>query len=272
MLVIVYPVSRALSLSFLHFKLNEPNDIRFIGFQNYLKGLKDPLFWISLKNSFVYVFFSVGLQFILGLALSLILVKGKLIHRVIRTLILIPWVTPGVLGAFMWRWMFNGNYGILNHFLTKLHIIDQNVPWLSDPNLALPCVILVTVWRGMPFFTVTLIAGLQSISPELHEASQMDGVTRWQELTKITIPIIMPIVVTTTLLRIIWTANYVDLIYLLTEGGPGYSSLVLPLFTYSSARIGLDYGYSSALAILLSIVLIGVVIVYFRQVKKQELI
>ncbi|WP_319559410.1 sugar ABC transporter permease [Marispirochaeta sp.] len=272
LLVIIYPAMRALSMSFLSYKLTRPNDINFIGFGNYLRALTDPVFWISLRNTVIYVSVSVGMQFILGLFLAIILRKGKRIHKIIQTLMLLPWVIPGILGAFMWRWMLNGNYGIINFTLKNMGLIREYVPWLVNTHLALPSVILVTVWRGMPFFAVTLTAGLHAVPDELIEAARIDGASRIQEFTKIIIPIIMPVIITTTLLRVIWTANYVDLIFLLTEGGPGYSTLVLPLYTYSVARNTLDYGYASTLAILLSALLIGVVILYFRQVKKQELV
>lgn len=270
--VIAYPIIRATVMSFQSYSLLRPDDTHFIGLGNYVRALQDDVFWISLRNTVVYVFGSVGLQFVLGFALALLLNQRSVLSTVSKNLMLIPWVLTGVLVAFMWRWLFNANYGLLNDVLIKSGLLSEGVAWLSRSETAMFGVIVATVWRGMPFFALMLLAGLQSVPDELYEAARMDGARGWQQLIFVTVPVIMPVIVTTTLLRIIWTANFVDLIYLMTQGGPGYSTQVLSVYTFMTTRGSLDYGYASALAVFLGIFLAVVVLIYIRRARKEEIL
>lgn len=270
--VIAYPIFRAVVMSFQSYSLMRPADIGFIGLGNYVRAIRDEVFWLSLRNTAVYVFASVGFQFLLGFGLALVLNKRSLLSTVSKNLMLIPWVIPGVLGAFMWRWLFNANYGLINDVLLRLGILSERIAWLSRADTAMSAVILTTVWRGMPFFALMLLAGLQAVPDDLYEAARMDGARRWQQLLYVTVPVIMPVIVTTTLLRIIWTANFVDLIYLMTEGGPGYSTQVLSVYTFMTARSTLNYGYSAALSIFLTLFLMLVVLMYIGRARKEGIL
>ena len=137
---------------------------------------------------------------------------------VVRAVSLIPWVTPGILIGLMWRWMYDGNYGVLNDILQKLHIINKSIPFLAQANTAFPAVVVTIIWQGIPFFALMILAGLQGIPGELYEAADMDGATGFQKLFKITIPSIKNTIFITGLLRIIWVANSVDVIFNMTEG------------------------------------------------------
>lgn len=270
--VIAYPILRAVIMSFQSYSLMRPADIGFIGLGNYVRAIQDEVFWLSLRNTAVYVFASVGFQFLLGLGLALVLNKRSLLSTLSKNLMLIPWVIPGVLGAFMWRWLFNANYGLINDVLLRLGILSERIAWLSRADTAMSAVILTTVWRGMPFFALMLLAGLQAVPDDLYEAARMDGARGWQQLLYVTVPVIMPVIVTTTLLRIIWTANFVDLIYLMTEGGPGYSTQVLSVYTFMTARSTLNYGYSAALSIFLTLFLMLVVLMYIGRARKEGIL
>ena len=270
--VIAYPILRATLMSFQSYSLLRPDETRFIGFGNYIRAVNTDVFWISLLNTVVYVFGSVGLQFVLGFALALLLNQPHILSTIFKNLMLIPWVLTGVLVAFMWRWLFNANYGLLNDILLKLGLVSEGIAWLGRSDTAMFGVVVATVWRGMPFFALMLLAGLQSVPNELYEAARMDGAKSWQRLIYVTVPVIMPVIVTTTLLRIIWTANFVDLIYLMTQGGPGYSTQVLSVYTFMTTRGSLDYGYAASLAVCLGLLLALVVVVYLRRARKEQIL
>lgn len=270
--VIAYPMIRALVMSLQSYSLLRPDDTHFIGFGNYLRALQSDVFWVSLRNTVVYVFGSVALQFVLGFALALLLNHRNVLSTIFKNLMLIPWVLTGVLVAFMWRWLFNANYGLLNDILLKLGLISEGIAWLARSETAMFGVIVATVWRGMPFFALMLLAGLQSVPNELYEAARMDGAKGWQQLFFVTVPVMMPVIVTTTLLRIIWTANFVDLIYLMTQGGPGYATQVLSVYTFMTTRGSLDYGYAAALAVFLGLLLVLVVVIYLRRARKEQIL
>jgi len=270
--IIAYPTIKALTMSFQSYSLLKPNDIKFIGLGNYFRAFKDEIFWYSLGRTFTYIAGTVGFQFIFGFILALFLNSTSAFSRLSRNLMLIPWVVPGVLAAFMFRWMFNANYGLVNAILVKLKLIDNNIAWLTDLNYAMPTVIIASVWKGLSFFGLMIFAGLQAVPKELYEAARIDGANRVQQLFRITIPSIMPIIITTTLLRIIWTANSVDLIFNMTEGGPGFNTQILSVYTFMIARSTMDYGYAASLSILLTVFMFIVILFYVKQARKQELL
>ena len=213
--------------------------------------------------------FGVGFQFVFGFVLALLLKKKFKGRGAVRAVSLIPWVTPGVLIGLMWRWMYDGNYGVINDLLGKIHLLDKNIPFLSQTNTAFPAVIITIIWQGIPFFALMILAGLQGIPEELYEAADVDGATGFQKLFKITIPSIKNTLFVTTLLRVIWVANSVDVIFNMTEGGPAYSSQTLSVYVFNKAQ-ALDLGYSSAMAILLTLVLCLVAIPYLIFTFREE--
>lgn len=270
LIVVAYPIGNSVLMSFYNYQLFKLKDTRFIGLGNYINVLRDPIFVRALLNSLIWVFFGVFFQFLFGLILALILNKNFKFRGFVRSLILIPWVTPGILIGLMWKWMYDGNYGVINDILYKLHIINDNVPWLAKSNTALAAVIVTIVWQGIPFFAIMILAALQTISRELYEAASVDGASSWQKFCHITLPMLKGTIFVTTLLRVIWVANSVDVIYTMTGGGPGYSSLTLSVYTFSKARGALDLGYSSTLSIYFTMMLLVVLFMYIKQLKKQE--
>ncbi len=265
--VVFVPVVNAIGMSFQYYDLRHPKDIAFIGLQNYAKLFKDPLFWKGLLKTFLWVLFGVGFQFIFGFILALLLnteFKGR---GVVRAVSMIPWVTPGILIGLMWRWMYDGNFGVLNDLLMKLHIIKEPVFFLTDA--AFPSVIVTIVWQGIPFFALMLLAALQGVPAELYEAAEIDGGNSVQKLFYVTLPSIKNTIFVTTLLRIIWVANSVDVIFNMTSGGPGYATQTLSVYVFNKAK-ALDLGYSSAMAIMLCIVLAAVAIPYMMSRFKDE--
>ena len=270
LLVVGYPILNSIYMSFLDYTLFKPKDIKFVGLANYLKVLSDPIFRESLLNTVLWVVFGVFFQFLFGLILALLLNRKFKGRGIVRSVILIPWVTPGVLIGLMWRWMYDGNYGVINDILSKLHIIDNFIPWLSSSDTSMASVIITIIWQGVPFFAIMLLAGLQAIPQELYEAAYVDGAGSWHTFWHITLPMLKPTILISTLLRIIWVANSVDVIYIMTGGGPGYSTHTLSVYTYIKAQKALDFGYSATLAIYLTVMLASVAFVYFKNLNLKE--
>lgn len=268
LLVVFVPVINAFLMSFQNYDLRRPKEIGFIGLGNYIKMVKEPLFWSALIRTVLWVIFGVGLQFIFGFCLALLLNQYFVGRGFVRSVSMIPWVTPGVLIGLMWRWIFDGNFGVLNDLLMKLHIIDDKVAFLAQTTTAFPSVIVTIIWQGIPFFALMILAGLQQVPQELYEAAEMDGAGKISQLFNVTIPTIRNTLSVTLLLRVIWVANSVDVIFNMTEGGPAYSTQTLSVYIYNRGNT-LDLGFASTMAITLAILLSLVAIPYIRSTFKE---
>lgn len=259
--VVFIPLARAIMMSFQSYDLRRPDRIGFIGLGNYIELFQDQLFWLGVRKTLIWVIAGVGFQFFFGFILALLLNQHFKGRGVIRSLSLIPWCTPGVLIGLMWRWIYDGNYGVLNDVLIKLHIIDQSIPFLGQQDTAFAAVIVTIIWQGIPFFALMILAGLQSVPQELYEAADIDGANWFQKLFQVTIPSIRNTLLVTLLLRIIWVANSVDVIYNMTSGGPAYSTQTLSVYVFQQGN-ALNLGYASAMAIFLTILLACAAIPY----------
>jgi multiple sugar transport system permease protein len=269
LLVVAYPVLNSISMSFQNYNLMMPFQRGFVGFKNYIKAFGDPIFYTALVNTLLWVIFGVGLQFLFGFILALILNKSFKLRGLVRATVLVPWVTPGVLIGLMWTWMYDGNYGVINDLLHKVGIIGKFIPFLSNYDTALPSVIITIVWQGIPFFAIMLLAGLQGIPNELYEAADVDGCSRIRKLFNITLPTMKNTIFVTTLLRVIWVANSIDVIFSMTNGGPGYASLTLSVYAFKQAYGTLNFGYASTLSIILTMILMIVAFFYLRNFFKE---
>lgn len=267
--VVFIPVIEAVIMSFQNYDLRRPHHIGFIGLNNFIEIFQDNIFWLALKNTVIWVVFGVGLQFLFGFILALLLNQHFKGRGVVRAVSLIPWATPGVLIALMWRWIYDGNFGVLNDLLVKLGIINDNIMFLSQTTTAFPSVIVTIIWQGIPFFAIMILAGLQGIDQEMYEAAEIDGANAIQKLFRITIPSLKNTIFITILLRIIWVANSVDIIHNMTGGGPSYSTQTLSVYIFNKANV-LDLGYSSGMALILMILLASVAIPYLKNSFKGE--
>ena len=267
--IVAYPVVKAVWMGFHDLHLLRPQAGRFVGLQNYLDLVADPVFRQSLVNSVVWVVGCVGFQFIGGLAGALILNQPFAGRGLVRGLTLVPWATPSVLVALMWSWMLDGNYGLINDVLRRAGLIDRFVPWLAQPSTALPSVMVADIWQGIPFFAVMLLAALQAIPEELYEAARIDGAGTWAAFWGITLPLLVPTIIITVMLRVMWTANYMDLILIMTGGGPGYSSMTLPLLSYVTGYKRLHVGAGAAVAVMQAAMLAMVLAAYLRLLRKH---
>ncbi|QTL97314.1 ABC transporter permease subunit [Iocasia frigidifontis] len=267
--IIAYPVYYAIVLSLTNTHLLMPNASEFIGLKNYIELFLNKDFYTALYRSIVWVISCVSFQLIAGLIGALIMDQNFKGRGLVRGISLVPWATPSVLVALMWAWLLDGNYGVINDLLQKLGLIRHYIPWLAQGSTALPSVILANIWQGTPFFAVMLLASLQSIPEELYEAAKIDSANSWQIFWYIKLPFLLPTILITSMLRIMWTANYMDLIYIMTGGGPGSSSMILPVYSYIKAYKKLEMGQGAAVAIIQVVLLLIVVLWYLRLLKKR---
>ncbi|MGA7276749.1 MAG: sugar ABC transporter permease [Desulfocapsaceae bacterium] len=267
--IVFFPMIQAVWMSLHDYVLFRPKDFTFVGFKNFITAFNDEVFWISFRHTIAWIGITVPAQLLLGLCTALLLNQKFFWRPIARALIIIPWALPSVVIALMWVWIYDSNYGILNDLLLRAHILKTAIPWLADPDTALYAIILTLTWQGFPFFAVMILAGLQSIPVSYYEAASIDGASTFRQFWHITLPGISGVVMTAVLLRIIWVANSIDVIYVMTGGGPGYATYTLPLYAFIKARTGLDFGYGSAIAVLFAVMLLGVVIIYLRRVSKD---
>lgn len=263
--VILFPVVQTIWMSLHDFILFRPKNVPFTGLRNFERVLGDEVFWISLKNSLFWVGLVVSLQFLMGFCAALLLNQSFWWRGIARSLIVIPWALPSVIIGLMWSWMYDFHLGVVNDALVRVGLIDGPIAWLARPDTALYSIILALIWQGFPFFTVVILAGLQSIPVELFEAAEIDGASRLQRLRHVTIPSLGSIIATALLLRTIWVANSLDVILVMTGGGPGYATYTLPLYSFLKAYSAMEFGYAAALAITLTLLLLLVVFAYVRR-------
>lgn len=268
-IVVLLPVLQTVRLSLESYVLYDPDAEAFIGIGNFVAILRDEVFWISLGHSAAWIVGVVGLQFLLGLVTALLLNQSFWWRGVARALVIIPWALPSVIIGLMWTWMYDFNLGILNDVLIRLGLLSQPLAWLARPDTALGAVMLTLIWQGFPFFAVTILAGLQTVPAELYEAAEIDGANPMQTLVHVTLPSIADVVATALLLRTIWVANSLDVILVMTGGGPGYATHTLPLYAFLKAYSSMEFGYGAALALLTTLMLIAVVWLYVRRASRE---
>jgi len=172
--------------------------------------------------------------------------------------------------ALIWEFIYQPNYGLLNDLLSRAGLMTERVAWLSSPALAMPAVIVANIWRGIPFFAIMLLAGLQAIPTELYEAARVDGASVFRRFAHITLPMLRPIIVVATATRIVWTFNYADLIFVMTGGGPANATQITSTYTLLQAYSNLDFGYAATLSVVLLVIMLGFTIIYLRVTRGIE--
>ena len=266
--VVLYPLIAALVTAFFEQSLVLPGRT-FVGLQNIVDVLQGDflrLFWQTM----VFTLGTTILPFVIGFALALALntrIRGA---KVLRGLMLIPWLVPGVVVSFLWMWIFNANYGVMNALLQNLGIIDDPQAWLAQPATAMGAVVLAKTWQSFPWMMVMLLAGLQTVPGELHEAAEMDGAGTVRRFFAITLPHLKGIVGLVLLLEFIWNFQHFDIIYVLTGGGPAGATQTFATAVYETAFQGYDLGKAGALGLLWMVLLMALVVVYVRFSEKGE--
>jgi ABC-type sugar transport system permease subunit len=267
--VIGFPFVYTLYLSFTDKRVGYP--AHFIGFENYLANLRDSQYWLVIKNSFVYTLSCIALKLAGGMIFALLLNEKFRGRGIIRVGMLLPWAIPGMVAANTWKWMYNGQYGIINTLLKRMHLISLPINWLGSVHLALLSVIIVNVWRGIPFFLFTILGGLQTIDDQLYDAGKIDGAGMIQRFLYITLPSVIPVIAIAILLSSIWTFNDFENIWLITAGGPLNASSVVATYTYDVAFIQNLMARSLAVAVSIIPLLLLMMAVVFKRIKGYDL-
>ena len=216
------------------------------GFANYKEMLASPGFWNGVKLSAIFTIASLALQFLVGYALALFFRKPFPGNGIIRALLLVAWILPAVVTGTIFRWMFDSDFGVINYFLTSMHLVDKPVMWLTGPTTAMVAVVVANLWVGMPFNMLLILSGLHTIDDGLYEAAEVDGAGPIRTFFSITEPLMRPVVFSLLLLGVINTYKVFDLIYTMTKGGPVEATTTLPIFTYLQTFKVFDFGNGAA--------------------------
>jgi multiple sugar transport system permease protein len=237
---------------------------RFAGLENYQFLLTDQRFYRALFNTVYFTVISVGLEFLLGLGIAILLNRTFAGKGLVRSIILVPWAVPTVVSAKMWEWIFNSDFGIFNYLL------GADINWLGNPKWAIHAAIFADVWKTTPFVTLLLMAGLQSIPHELYSAAQIDGATPWTIFKRITLPLLKPLILVILTFRTLDAFRVFDVIYVLTGGGPANTTETISIYSYRVLFQTLQFGYGSTLAVT-TFLLVGLItVVYIRMLGKER--
>jgi multiple sugar transport system permease protein len=264
--LVAYPFIISVSMALTDRTIGNPG--KFIGLTNIQRLFQDQIYLQTLHNTFIYTAGATVLKLLAGFGLALLINEKFRFRQAVRSAVLLPWIVPAALGTLAWLWIFAPSFSVLNWILIHVGLIKTGVPWLVDGNLALASVIVVNAWRGIPFFGITLLAGLQTIPQELYEATSIDGAGKLGRFWYVTLPLMRPILLITLVLSIIWTFSDFQTVYALTGGGPINSTHLLATLSYqvgiASGRLG--EGAAISLTMLPALlVLVGLQIYYLRK-------
>jgi ABC-type sugar transport system permease subunit len=265
--LVAYPFCYAIYLSMTYKLVGMPPV--FVGFENYVRLTWDGFFQRAVVNSFIFTFGSVGVKLVLGVVMALVLTAPIRWRSFWTGVLLIPWVAPTVVSALNFLWIFDGSLGVLNYLLVRVfRVIPQGIGWLSEPGWAMGSVVAVNIWRGFPFFGISFLAGMRAIPGELYEAAAVDGASTLQRFRHVTLPGIRNIMIIVVLLSTIWTFNDFQIVYILTKGGPGGTTMVMPVLTYETAFGAQRLGEAIAVALYLLPALAVTIMVLARHMRK----
>lgn len=269
LMFVVYPVYDVFRLSLFAVDFATDQE-RFVGFQNFVRIFQDHRLSGIAWNTAVWTIFSLIGQFGLGLAAALCINQNLPGMKVIRTILLLPYVVPVIVLALFWRWLLDGSFGIVSAVLQSASLLEPNQSLLALPDGAMLSVILANIWRGFPFVMISYWAALQAIPQEQYEAARVDGANVWQEFWYVTMPNLMTVTKVMLILRFIWTITFFDIIWLITRGGPGSATEHWPIWIYQEAMGYFRFGMAAALGVLLAGVLIAFSAAFLFAFRKRE--
>ncbi|MGB3026763.1 carbohydrate ABC transporter permease [Paradevosia shaoguanensis] len=254
--VVLYPTLYGIQLSFREMRLNRPDlGTDWVFFKHYARMMSDPIFWVALRNTAVWVTSSIALEFLIGLVAALALNRDLPGTKLLAVLILLPYFLPNVVAGHMWALMLDPRLGVINDVLVRVGLLEGYKAWFADPNTAMAAAIVVEAWHSFPFFTLLILAGLKGIPADLYKAADIDGAGAFSQLRLITLPMLKTIIAAAVILRVIGLVNSPDLLLILTSGGPGRSTQVLSLYAFQTAYKDFNFGYAGALSVVMFILL-----------------
>lgn len=269
LILIAYPFCVAIYLSLTNRLIARADSGIFIGLQNYINLLGDSIFQRTALNTINFALTAVFFKLIFGMLMALVLDGVKILKNLLRGLMLLPWIVPTSLSALGWLWMFDSEFSIFNKILLGTGLIDQKIIWLGMPATAMFSVQLVNIWRGIPFFGISLLAGMQSIPEDLYEAAEIDGANGWHKFWSITVPLLMPVTAVVTLFSIVQTFADFQIVYVLTRGGPVNSTHLFATLTHQTAIVAGKLGEGAAISLFIFPVLAVAAILQLRYLQRQ---
>ena len=269
----IYPLCRGIYLSFVNYNLVRPNDElfnTFAGLDNYIEIFHNEIFVKSVGNTVLWTVVNLAVQLVAAMLLALALNQKLKGRSVFRTLILVPWAVPHAIAAMTFTFLYNANVGIINILAVKLGALTEPISWLGNTGTAFWCVVLVAIWKGIPFQMIFILAALQGISEDIYESAEIDGAGRWQKFWKITLPIIKEPLAIATVLNLIGIVSCFNTIWLMTKGGPLYSTEIIYTFAYREAFINHDFGTASAASVILFLFMAVFSWIYLRMSSDRD--
>lgn len=257
--IIVFPLFHAFNTS-----LHRTRGLRidYVGLANYERILGETAFWNSLSISFTFTTIAVALHVVLGLGLALLLNEIRFLKTAIRIAFLTPWMVAPAIGAIIWMWLLEPQFGVVNYMLRSIGLIEEYKVWLGEPALAFGSIVVVDVWRSVPFIMLLMLAGLQGIPREQYEAAELDGASAWQRFRYVTLPNLRYLLVVASTLDFINTIRHFDIINVMTGGGPARATEVLPVLLYNRAFLANRFGEAAAIGVVLLVIVLAITILY----------
>lgn len=263
-ILIGYPLVTVLTDAFEHAHLVNPGVGGFAGLENFEKVISDTHFYPAVGNTIVWTVGSVVGEFVVGLGAAILLNRKMRGQGLFRVATFIPWLVPIVVAGMTWEWMLNPDFGIINSMLTSSGAVESPINFLGDKDWAMATVIFVNVWRSFPYYTISFLAAMQAIPDELYEAAALDGANAWRRFWSVTVPQLRSVALIIVFIHLIWTAVNFDFIWVLTQGGPNYATMTLPILIYRYSLQQFDVGAASALSTLMFLGTSLIFVVYYR--------
>ena len=270
--ILGFPILYSLAISFQKFNLATlvSSKAQFIGLQNYIAILGNPQLKNALVHSLIFTFFSILFQFTIGLGLAILLNKAFPLNNVMRGVLLSGWQVPSVVTGTVFLWLFNLDYGLVNFLLTSLRLVHEPIAWFFQANTAMVAVIIANIWLGIPFNVILLSAGIAGLPEDVYEAATVDGANGWQKIFYITLPLLKSTIMAVLMLGFIYTLRVFDIIWIMTKGGPGTATEVLPTLAYRLSFINFNFGQSSAVSVIILAILLIAAVLYLKFTFGEE--
>lgn len=266
--IALYPVARLVYTSFFQYQLTLSPEASFSGLANYAAALSDPRFWNALKNTALIVLVTVPGALVVGLGLAMLANLPFRYKWPVRLGLLLPWALPLVFVGLIFQWFFDSQYGVVNDVIVRLG--GERLFWLFRPDLAFVAICWTIIWKTSSFVALILLAGLQTIPKELYEAAAVDGATRWQVFWRVTLPLLVPSILVALIFRTITAFQTFDIPYAMTKGGPGNATETLAMYVRVTSIENLNFGYGSALAVLLFLLSMAITLIYLRYIRGAD--
>ena len=270
--ILGFPILYSIVISFQKYNLATlvSGKAQFIGLQNYIAVLGNPQLQNALIHSLIFTFFSILFQFTIGLGLAILLNKSFPLNNVMRGVLLSGWQVPSVVTGTVFLWLFNLDYGLVNFLLTSLKLVHEPIAWFFQPNTAMVAVVIANIWLGIPFNVILLSAGLAGLPEDVYEAATVDGANGWQKVFYITLPLLKSTILAVLMLGFIYTLRVFDIIWIMTKGGPGTATEVLPTLAYRLSFINFNFGQSSAVSVIILAILLIAAVLYLKFTFGEE--